>query len=323
MFWSGSACVPSLASKAPARAPAARAAPGCGRRRLRRRAGPRRPGRRPRSAASPSRRLDAVHARSRSGARRRGLLDLAPARDVALVLVVGLREGVAAGAVGDEIEVLGARRIGDRLERGAAGIGDRPRRQALDRRRCCRASPCRSRLRMMPRPSVPLPPTRPYTIVGSDCSFMRFMSRLMNTPATRGALVGAAGLLLDDRGEDDELLRRLDRQVRRAALPDLAQTLRAAPPACALTICWRVIAALELVGVGQQRALARRLGDVAGRGCRSRADARTICSLVRPSGMVTEWRIALPSTSVSIAVSMLAAGLELELARLQSGRAAG
>src|SRR5205085_3836810 len=39
------------------------------------------------------------------------------------------------------------------------------------------------------------------------------------------ALVGAPGLLLDDRGQNDELLRRLDRQVGRAPGPDLVQRL--------------------------------------------------------------------------------------------------
>ena len=45
------------------------------------------------------------------------------------MLLQVLGEGVPAGAVGDEEHFLGARRIGGRLERGAARIGDRPRRQ--------------------------------------------------------------------------------------------------------------------------------------------------------------------------------------------------
>ena len=54
-------------------------------------------------------------------------LDQAQPRDVLLMLFVGLREGVAAGAVGDEIELARARRIGGGFERGAARIGDRAR----------------------------------------------------------------------------------------------------------------------------------------------------------------------------------------------------
>ena len=80
----------------------------------------------------------------RASARRPGAtVHLPPARDIAQVIFVGLGEGVTAGAVGDEEEIAGARRIGDRLERGAAGIGDRARRQARRRCRCCR--PTRSR----------------------------------------------------------------------------------------------------------------------------------------------------------------------------------
>src|SRR5712691_5439204 len=60
------------------------------------------------------------------------LLDHAQARDVLLVLVKIVGEDVPAGAVGDEEDLLGARRIGGGLERSAARIGDRPGRQALD-----------------------------------------------------------------------------------------------------------------------------------------------------------------------------------------------
>jgi UPF0755 protein len=51
---------------------------------------------------------------------------------VLLVLGIAVREDVATGAVGDEVELFGARRIGSGLERGAAGIGDRARRQSFD-----------------------------------------------------------------------------------------------------------------------------------------------------------------------------------------------
>src|SRR5581483_2143406 len=57
---------------------------------------------------------------------------LTPAGDVAQVLLVRLGEGVPARAVGDEEEVAGTGRIGDRFERGATGIGDRTGRQAVD-----------------------------------------------------------------------------------------------------------------------------------------------------------------------------------------------
>ena len=43
------------------------------------------------------------------------------------------REDMAAIAVGDEIKIVDLRRLEDRLERRTAGIGDRTRRQAVDR----------------------------------------------------------------------------------------------------------------------------------------------------------------------------------------------
>ena len=75
--------------------------------------------------------------RRRRGSARRGgrtlRLDLAPARDIALVLLDRLGEDMAARAVGDEIQFPGARRAGDGFHRGSARIGDRARRKTIDR----------------------------------------------------------------------------------------------------------------------------------------------------------------------------------------------
>src|SRR5262249_40353970 len=60
------------------------------------------------------------------------LLDRTQARDVLQVLVVALGKRVSTGAVGHEIEVLRARRIGGGLDRAATRVGDRPGRQAVD-----------------------------------------------------------------------------------------------------------------------------------------------------------------------------------------------
>src|SRR4029078_4897199 len=79
----------------------------------------------------------------------------------------------------------------------------------------------------------------------------------------RARSVAPPVLLLDDRGQDDELLRGLDRQVRRAPRPDLVQRL-ALRPLHAVDGLLAGLAPLALVGVGQERALARHLGDVAG-----------------------------------------------------------
>ena len=137
----------------------------------------------------------------------------------------------------------------------------------------------------------------------------------MNTPATRVRSSARPVSFSTIEARITSSCGRLDRQIGRAALPDLAQSLALRRLHGVDDLLARH-AALELVGVGQQRAFARRLVDVAGEESFSQSRA-TICSLVRPSGIVTECRMALPSTRVSIASSMLAAGLELELAGLQ------
>src|SRR5262245_430421 len=59
-------------------------------------------------------------------------LDLAPAGDVGGMLGKRGGEYVPAGAVGDEVERVRLRRVGRGFQRGAAGIADRRRRQAVD-----------------------------------------------------------------------------------------------------------------------------------------------------------------------------------------------
>src|SRR3546814_6416632 len=58
---------------------------------------------------------------------------LAPLRDVGVVLGEGLGEGVAAVAGRHEVEIVALGRLHSRLQRGAGGVGDRPRRQAGER----------------------------------------------------------------------------------------------------------------------------------------------------------------------------------------------
>src|SRR6266404_3000714 len=48
------------------------------------------------------------------------------------MLLVAFRESVSTGAVGHEIELLRARRIGGGLDRSATGVGNRSGRQAVD-----------------------------------------------------------------------------------------------------------------------------------------------------------------------------------------------
>ena len=74
---------------------------------------------------------------------------------------------------------------------------------------------------------------------------------------------GFAGLLLDERGQNDELLRRLDRQIGRVTVPDFLEhaLLRLLH---ALDHLLARHAASEIVGIGQQAAFARDFLDVAG-----------------------------------------------------------
>src|SRR5262249_22760184 len=168
--------------------------------------------------------------RRRSRGRRRrcdggvlaALLALDPAQpvDVLLVLVVVFGEHVAAGAVGDEEDFLGARRVGGGFERGAARIGDRSGWQALDhigvvRRRL-------ADLALQDRP--------PERVLAADQAVDDGRVRLQLDPLLEaidehggdaGALLRLAGLLLDDGRERDELVGRLERKVRRAMVPDI------------------------------------------------------------------------------------------------------
>ena len=148
----------------------------------------------------------------------------APARHVLQMLVERIGEDVAAGSVRDEIEVLAAGRIGDRLERRLARIGDRPRRQAVDdvgvvgRRlvelglgdrvaeRSLAEHQAVNDRRIGLEPHVLLQP------VDEDAGDARPLVRL-------------ARLLLDDRGERHHFAGRLDRQIGRALLPDLVDEL--------------------------------------------------------------------------------------------------
>ena len=138
------------------------------------------------------------------------------------MLVVGFGKGMSAGAIGDEEQVAGAGRIGGRLQRGAAGIGDRPRRQTLDH-----IGVVGRRLRDLG--TLDRPPQRaPAAHQPVDDGRIGLQLHLLPQPVGEdggdpAALVGAAGFLLDDRGQCNQCLRRLDRNIRIAALPDFRQ----------------------------------------------------------------------------------------------------
>ena len=100
-------------------------------------------------------------------------------------------------------------------------------------------------------------------IVGSDSSRLRCFKPVDEDRRHARAFLRLAGLLLDDRGENDELLGRPHRQVGHAPLPDLLQH----PLLLALHALDHLLArrsAREAVAFRQQRALARNVLDIAG-----------------------------------------------------------
>ena len=162
---------------------------------------------------------------------------------------------MAAGAVGDEEQVAGARRVGGGFQRGAAGIGDRARRQAVDdigvvgRRLRDFAALDRAAQRALAADDA-IDDGR----VGLQLHLLA--QAIDEHRGDAAALVRLAGFLLDDRGQRHQLLRRLDRNVGVAALPDFAQhALLRLLHALDHLVARR--AAREFIGLRQQRALAR------------------------------------------------------------------
>ena len=175
------------------------------------------------------------------------------------MLVVAFRKGMAAGSVGHEVELLGAGRIGGCLDRSTAWIGDRPRRQRIDHVGVVWGW----LFEIGPRER---PPERPFARSKAvDHGRVGLQPHLLleavdEHRSNARALLGPAGLLLDDGGEDDELLGRPQRQVAGAALPDffhelLLRLLHALDRQLA------GVTASEIVAVRQQAAFTRHILD--------------------------------------------------------------
>src|SRR5262245_19243239 len=136
------------------------------------------------------------------------------------MLVEGFGEDVPARAVSHEIKVAGARRIGRRLQCGAARIGDRPRRQPGDD-----ISIVWRRLLDFAAHDGPsegaLPPDKAIDDRGIRLKLHLLLEPVDEHRGDPAALVGAARLLFDDRRQHDQLVRGLQRQIRRASFPHL------------------------------------------------------------------------------------------------------
>ncbi len=168
---------------------------------------------------------------------------------------------MAAGAVGHEIKLLGTRRVGGGLDRGAAGIGDRPGRQTVDEIGVVgrRLGELTLGERMAER-ALAVDQAIDDRRVGLQLHLL--LEPINEHRGNPRALLRLAGFLLDDRGQDHELVRRLERQIGAAALPHLSHqpVLRLAH---ALKHLLAREAAVEMIAVGQQAAFARNVLDVA------------------------------------------------------------
>src|SRR5262249_36354244 len=134
------------------------------------------------------------------------------------VLIVALREGVSSSSVGDKIQLLRARWIRGGFDRGTTGIGDGPGRQAVDD-----VGVIGRRLGDL---ALGERVTKPALAEGETVNDggIRFYLHFLLVPIGRyrgyaRALLGFAGLFLDDGCEDNELLGLLERQVGIAPIP--------------------------------------------------------------------------------------------------------
>src|SRR5262249_39669244 len=136
------------------------------------------------------------------------MLNAPQAHDVLLMLCVVIRKNVAAGAIGNEIELLGACRICGSLERSSAGISDRPWRQTIDDISVigCRLFNLAPQDRATQRTFTACQPVDDCRIRLKAHSAPKAIDKDGSNPR---ALVRSAGFLLHDRGKRDQLIRRL------------------------------------------------------------------------------------------------------------------
>ena len=154
-----------------------------------------------------------------------------PFGDIGLMLGQRLGEDMAAGAVGDEIERLGRRRMQHRLDARLAGIGDRPVGQARPAIGIVAVVGVKLGLEDAPAERLAL---------GHRIDDGRIGIELHADPQAIAINAGdhrpfarLAGLFLDDRGQGDRLLRRRDRAIGAALRPQLRRAPCSSPLASA------------------------------------------------------------------------------------------
>ena len=169
---------------------------------------------------------------------------------------------MATGAIGHEIEIFGGRGVQHRFQRGAARVGDGPRRQAID----AIGVVAGGRLDV----GAGQRPVQPPLAAGDaiDDRRVRLQPHALVQPVDEdrgddGALFGHRRFLLDDGGKRHRLLLRRDGRHGHPAGPQLFQQ----PGLCRLHILDQLLArhaAPEHIGIRQDRALGRQCCGRAG-----------------------------------------------------------
>ena len=171
------------------------------------------------------------------------------------------REGMAAGAVGDEIEVVGLGRPQRRFNRCASGIGDRRWWQPID------FISIISRLavdlflldRMVEHTLAAHEPVDDGG-VGLEPHFLP--EAVLEHARDALAFIGAPGFLLHDGGQNQRLFRRRHHDIRVARRPHLGEELRLGR-LHAFDDVFAGVIGTELVGVRQEAPFRRYFGDLA------------------------------------------------------------
>src|SRR5262245_11999630 len=178
------------------------------------------------------------------------------------MLVIGFCKRVSPGTVGDEIKLLGSRRLSRSLDRGATRISNWPGRQAINDVRVVgrRLGYLALGERVAQRAFAESQTVDDGRI---RLKFHSLLAPICQHCRDARALLGLTGLFFDDRCEYDELLRSLEGHIWIAAIPDFPHQ-----PLLGLTHALDHLlareTAMEVVTVRQKTAFPRDVLDVAG-----------------------------------------------------------